>query len=171
MGWALKDFLKALVDSDEICGILFQQKEVSAFLEHSNQVFQASWSPHCVETFASVSADGTLRLWDIRTPQQSIACYHHDSEVLCCDWDKIDSGIIATGTSSGKIFEWDVRKNDGSSFILSGHEYAIRKEHSEFVFGLDFNPKTRNEVCDCAFGIHYCAFIIIGHKILGIIYN
>ncbi|GIX74178.1 hypothetical protein CEXT_344391 [Caerostris extrusa] len=34
----------------------------------------------------------------------------------------------------------------------------IRKEHSEFVFGLDFNPKTRNEVCDCALDSLLCIY-------------
>ncbi|CAL1273922.1 unnamed protein product [Larinioides sclopetarius] len=171
----------------------FAAKEVSAFLEHTDQVYEACWSPHCVEVFSSVSGDRTLRLWDIRTPARAYACYPHETEVLCCDWSKLNSDVIATGTTDGRIFEWDVRKMLDPLFVLSGHEYAIRqlkfspfergrlasvsydfttrfwnwnvahalqihKQHSEFVYGLDFSPIRRNEAIDCAWDSILCIY-------------
>ncbi|GFU28157.1 peroxisomal targeting signal 2 receptor [Nephila pilipes] len=171
----------------------FSAKAISNFLDHADQVYEACWSPHCVEVFSSVSGDKTLKLWDIRTPGRAYASYPHETEVLCCDWSKSDSDVIATGTTDGRIFEWDVRKMLDPLFILSGHEYAIRqlkfspfergrlasvsydfttrfwnwniphalqihKEHREFVYGLDFSPKKRNEACDCAWDSLLCIY-------------
>ncbi|GFY71133.1 peroxisomal targeting signal 2 receptor [Trichonephila inaurata madagascariensis] len=170
----------------------FVERLVCSYVDHMDQVYEACWSPHCFQTFSSVSGDRTLKLWDIRQ-RRACASFPHETEVLCCDWSKSDTDIIATGTTDGRIFEWDTRKMLDPLFILAGHEYAIRQlkfspfergrlasvsydfttrfwnwnvphalqilhGHSEFVYGLDFNPKKRNEVCDCAWDSLLCVY-------------
>ncbi|XP_015914535.1 peroxisomal targeting signal 2 receptor [Parasteatoda tepidariorum] len=105
----------------------FVCKEIAAYLEHTDQVYEATWCPMVPHLFASVSGDRTLRLWDVRCNTRSNGWYAHDSEVLCCDWSKFDRDVLATGTTNGKIVEWDVRKMAHPLFMLSGHEYAIRQ--------------------------------------------
>lgn len=39
-------------------------------------------------------ADGTLKLWDLRHPEEPNGTYPHGSEVLCCDWAKTDEVIF-----------------------------------------------------------------------------
>ncbi|KFM57129.1 Peroxisomal targeting signal 2 receptor, partial [Stegodyphus mimosarum] len=121
----------------------FAAKEVAAFVEHTDQVYEATWCPHCPEIFASVSADGTMRLWDMREPKRSNGIYPHGTEVLCCDWGKYDSDVIATGTNDGKIQGWDIRKMQGPLFMLVGHEYAIRQ--------LKFSPFLRGSLASVSY--------------------
>ncbi|GFR15632.1 peroxisomal targeting signal 2 receptor [Trichonephila clavata] len=170
----------------------YAAKLISSFVDHTDQVYEACWSPDRFQTFSSVSGDRTLRVWDFRS-RGATSSFPHETEVLCCDWSKSDPDIIATGTTDGRIFEWDVRKMRDPLFVLSGHEYAIRqlkfspfergrlasvsydfttrfwnwnvphalevhKEHSEFVYGLDFSRRKKNEVCDCAWDSLICIY-------------
>ncbi|XP_054714675.1 peroxisomal targeting signal 2 receptor-like [Uloborus diversus] len=102
-------------------------REVAAFREHTDQIYEAKWCPHYPEIFASVSGDASLKLWDIRYPNRCTGVYMHDMEVLSCDWCKSDPKVLASATTDGKIFGWDMRKARYPLFILSGHEYAVRR--------------------------------------------
>ncbi|GBN65486.1 hypothetical protein AVEN_246426-1, partial [Araneus ventricosus] len=51
--------------------------------------------------------------------------------------------VIATGTTDGRIFEWDVRKMLDPLFVLSGHEYAIRQ--------LKFSPFERGRLASVSY--------------------
>lgn len=104
----------------------FATKEVGTFLD-TNQLYEAKFSPHYPTVFSSVSADGMLKLWDIRHPERASGTYPHGSEVLCCDWAKTDEDILAVGTTDGKIIGWDLKNMKEPIFVLVGHDYAIRR--------------------------------------------
>ena len=64
------------------------------FSGHQHVVYSVVWSPHQPRTFASVSGDSTLRIWDISTPQGAQQTTVHGGEVLSCDWAKYDQVTI-----------------------------------------------------------------------------
>ena len=106
----------------------------------------------------------------------------NQSDVLCCDWNKIDSDVFVLGYASGLIEIRDMRnlKSVVKSYEMA-HDYAIKKikfsphfanlfgsvsydmttklwtpeglevaskNHNEFAYGLDFDPKIPNRLVD-----------------------
>lgn len=175
---------------------------------HSKLVYNAMFSPLIPNTFASVSADGYLKIWNMFNQDRPIASLKsHDGEVLTCDWCKFDQNILATGSSDGLIRGYDIRHFGVPMFELKGCDYAVRKiqfspfdistiasvgydfhtryvelllhiligntsiiihclyriwdfnrtneplesikQHTEFAYGLDWNPLRRNQLADC----------------------
>ena len=105
-----------------------RKMSLNTFLGHEQLVYNAMWSPHVPNCFASVSGDGTLKLWNSLTPQCPSASYRvHDAEVLSCDWCKYDQNILATAGSDGLIRGWDLRNFTQPIFQLRGCEYAVRR--------------------------------------------
>ncbi|KAF4524740.1 hypothetical protein B566_EDAN013808 [Ephemera danica] len=103
---------------------------LSTFLGHSQLVYNAMWSPHVASCFASVSGDGTLRIWSSLAPQRpSVTLRAHEAEVLTCDWCKYDPNLLATGASDGLIRGWDLRNTNTPVFEqkASGCEFAVRR--------------------------------------------
>ncbi|XP_066991221.1 peroxisomal targeting signal 2 receptor [Anabrus simplex] len=101
---------------------------LATFLGHSQLVYNAMWSPHVPSCFASVSGDGTLRIWNSHIPQRaSMTLRAHDAEVLSCDWCKYDQNILATGGSDGLIRGWDLRSFSSPIFEQKGCDYAVRR--------------------------------------------
>ena len=121
---------------------------------HQSCVYQAAFSPHTPSVIASCSTDGTLRIFDIRSPQSSslpgqppvlatpsLTVPAHGNEVLTLDWNKYRPWVLATGGVDRNIKIWDcrmVQANPGGSLEagkigglceneLRGHEYAVRK--------------------------------------------
>lgn len=105
-----------------------RQSSLNTFSGHTQLVYNAMWSPHVPGCFASVSGDGTMKLWNTSNPQSCHATFKtHDAEVLSCDWCKYDQNLLATGGSDGLIRGWDIRNFAQPVFQLRGCEYAVRK--------------------------------------------
>lgn len=95
---------------------------------HSKLVYNAMFSPLIPNTFASVSADGYLKIWNMFNKDRPIASLKsHDGEILTCDWCKFDQNILATGSSDGLIRGYDIRHFGVPMFELKGCDYAVRK--------------------------------------------
>lgn len=105
-----------------------RQSSISTFCGHSQLVYNAMFSNHMPNCFASVSGDGTLKLWSTLNPQSPTSSFRvHDAEVLACDWCKYDENMIATSGSDGLIRGWDIRSYTQPVFQLKGCEYAVRR--------------------------------------------
>lgn len=111
--------------------------------------YSALFSPHENGIVSCVSADSTLRLFDLRTPASAqnhlvaqtgvhtspypvsagIPAQHTPpNEVLTHDWNKYRSPVIATGGVDCIIRSFDVRKLPGGPIaVMPGHRYAIKK--------------------------------------------
>lgn len=88
---------------------------------HSKLVYNAMFSPLIPNTFASVSADGYLKIWNVFNKDRPIASLKsHDGEVLTCDWCKFDQNILATGSCDGLIRGYDIRHFGVPMFELKG---------------------------------------------------
>ena len=68
------------------------------FAEHSYCVYAAVWSPQHADIFATASGDCTLKVFDARTQFSTLTIPAHEYEILCCDWNKYNDCVVATGS-------------------------------------------------------------------------
>lgn len=105
-----------------------RKNSLSTFLDHTELVYNAMWSPLLPNCFASVSGDGTLKLWNsLNSHFPNFTFKVHDAEVLSCDWCKYDQNILASGGSDGLIRIWDLRNINQPIVQLKSSEYAVRR--------------------------------------------
>lgn len=128
--------------------IIFQwdpnrSKSLNTFIGHSELVYNAMFSPHIPNTFASVSGDGYLKLWNTQGDRSTSAVLAHEGEVLTVDWCKYDFNIMATGGSDGLIRGWDIRNFNSPIFELKGCEYAVRR--------LQFSPFAHSTIASVSY--------------------
>lgn len=132
------------------------QHSVSTIHAHTGCVYQALFSPHQADLIASCSADGTLKIFDLRNPAflPSAGANHASApaltvpacvgaELLTLDWNKYRPFLLASAGTDKRVRVWDCRMlktgpGVGDAGIggavggvceadLLGHEYAVRK--------------------------------------------
>lgn len=121
---------------------------------HQACVYQALFSPHQPDVLASCSSDGTLRIFDLRSPSYvpaapgvnnftnpltaaALTVPASPGEILTLDWNKYRPWILASAGVDKLIKVWDCRMvrlgTEGGAVgavcetTLPGHEYAVRK--------------------------------------------
>eukprot|EP01135_Chromosphaera_perkinsii_P007846 Nk52_evm38s1020 gene=Nk52_evmTU38s1020 len=74
-----------------------------AMTSHDSIIASVAWSPSNAQQLASVSYDGSLKIWDIRskTPMYTIKGLHDGKKGLCVDW--ACGSIVATGGSDNQL--------------------------------------------------------------------
>lgn len=102
---------------------------LATFYGHTDLAFGATFSPFNKNTFASVSCDGTLKLWDSACTSRAIMTVKDEdnAELLSCDWSNGDQNIVVTGSSDGLVRGFDIRKLTKPAFELYGCDSAIRR--------------------------------------------
>ena len=87
---------------------------MGVFVEHTKEVSQVRWNPNAADEFASVAADGLLKLWDRRV-EESVGTLVDPEDgleaLVCCDWHKGQDWVLATGDASGRVNVWDTRNH------------------------------------------------------------
>ena len=82
------------------------------FRGHDASVEDLQWSPSEASVFASSSADGTVRVWDVRsksrTPAISMRVSATDVNVM--SWSPLTQHLMATGDEAGEWAVWDLRQ-------------------------------------------------------------
>lgn len=112
--------------------------------------YSAQFSPHDHGVVSAVSADGNIRIWDLRTPASSS---NHlmmtipvqnvvpqamsgvappppagPPELLTHDWNKYRGTVLACAGVDRVIRTYDLRNaNAGPVSIFDGHRYAVRR--------------------------------------------
>ncbi|KAJ3805338.1 peroxin 7 [Lentinula lateritia] len=118
---------------------------------HQSCVYQALFSPHQPDLISTCSTDGTLKMFDLRSPAYAtgpgtnsfinplsaavLTIPASASEVLTLDWNKYRPMVLASGSVDRMVKVWDCRMVKlGDSQVggicessLPGHEYAVRK--------------------------------------------
>ena len=132
-------------------------RSVTTIQAHHACVYQALFSPHEPDLVATCSTDGTLKIFDLRTPAYAPSgpttnTFTHPlsaaaltvpasgTEVLSLDWNKYRPFVLTTAGVDKVIKVWDGRMvktsaNAGGAPLvggacevqLHGHEYAVRK--------------------------------------------
>ncbi len=109
--------------------------------------YEACWHPRDANIFTVVTSDASMQVWDIRQlsrPAQSIP-NAHGNEILCCDWNKYEFGMLATGSVDQQVKVWDLRSLSPTTPLtsLSGHYRAVRR--------VKFDPFNRNKLSSAGY--------------------
>jgi peroxin-7 len=130
-------------------------RSVTTIQAHHACVYQALFSPHDLDLVATCSTDGTLKIFDLRTPaympsgpginnftnplsSAALTIPASGTEILSLDWNKYRPFVLVSAGVDKAVKVWDCRMikvgaNPGGlvggtcEVQLYGHEYAIRK--------------------------------------------
>ncbi|KAG2757146.1 WD40 repeat-like protein [Suillus brevipes Sb2] len=129
-------------------------RSVATLHAHLSCVYQALFSPHQPDILATCSTDGTMKIFDLRSPAYATGAatnsFTHPlsaavltvpasgTELLSLDWNKYRPFVLATAGVDKMVKVWDCRMiqsaNPSAQTIggvcevqLPGHEYAVRK--------------------------------------------
>lgn len=142
--WAEVDTNRVATASvDTTCTVWDVEKEAvdSQLVAHDKEVFDISWAGFNV--FASVSGDGSLRVFDLRDKERSTIIYENpvrDSPLLRLEWNKLDSRFIATvGMDSNKVVILDIRFPTTPLTELCKHTASVN--------AVSWSPSTGRHLC------------------------
>lgn len=108
--------------------LVFSTMNVQTTLSgHESVVYEARWHPRRPGLIASVSADCSLRLFDINQSSNIINPRAHPTEILSLDWSKYDDHLLVTGACDNRIRLWDIRMITNPVNVFDGHQAAIRR--------------------------------------------
>lgn len=79
---------------------------------HTSSVEELQWSPSEKNVFASASADGTVKVWDLRSKSRKPAVDVRVSttDVNVMSWSRQTTHLLATGADDGQWAVWDLRQ-------------------------------------------------------------
>ncbi|EGT42537.1 hypothetical protein CAEBREN_30690 [Caenorhabditis brenneri] len=111
-------------------------------IAHDKEVFDISFSRGSAQIFASVGADGSLRLFDLRRLEHSTIMYEDPQRqpLLRLAWNRNDHNYIATfGQDSKEVLILDLRLPCTPVARLQNHEATIN--------GLSWAPHSGSHIC------------------------
>lgn len=142
--WADFDSHRVATSSvDTTCIIWDIEKEIvdTQLVAHDKEVFDISWGGYNV--FASVSGDGSLRVFDLRDKERSTIIYENpvpDCPLLRLEWNKSDTKFIATvGMDSNKVVILDIRFPTTPLMELTKHKASVN--------AISWAPGSRRQIC------------------------
>ncbi|KAL1892830.1 Ribosome assembly protein rrb1 [Ceratocystis pirilliformis] len=110
------------------------------FRGHTSSVEDLQWSPSEASVFASASADGTVRIWDIRSKSKKAALSVQVSnvDVNVISWSRQTTHLLASGADDGAWAVWDLRNWKASGAApapIASFDY-----HKEQVTSIEWHP-------------------------------
>lgn len=128
--WADFDTRRVATSSvDTTCTIWDIESEAvdTQLVAHDKEVFDISWGGFNV--FASVSGDGSVRVFDLRDKERSTIIYENpipETPLLRVEWNKADPRFMATvGMDSNKIVIVDIRFPTTPLMELCRHKGSV----------------------------------------------
>jgi WD40 repeat protein/serine/threonine protein kinase len=110
---------------------------------HSDGLFSVSWSPDG-KLLATVSEDGTAKVWNAATGWELSLLDAHTNRVLCLSWSP-DGKLMATGSEDGTAKTWDPIRGK-EQLTLRAHPSGVwnlnwsRKGHPSGVWSVSWSP-------------------------------
>ncbi|XP_075965507.1 glutamate-rich WD repeat-containing protein 1 [Anarhichas minor] len=105
------------------------------FSSHSKSIEDLQWSPTEATVFASCSVDQSIRIWDIRSPPNSMLSANeaHSSDINVISWNRSEPFILSGG-DDGLLKVWDLRQ------FKTGRPVANFKQHSAPITSVEWSP-------------------------------
>jgi len=130
---------------DTTCTIWDLEKQVATtqLIAHDKEVYDIAFSAE-KNIFASVGADGSVRLFDLRSLEHSTIVYESENHpLLRLAWNKQDPNFIATIlTDSPRTVILDVR--------MPSLPYAELGAHTASVNAIAWAPNSSCHICTCS---------------------
>jgi len=116
---------------DTTCTIwnLEKQKVETQLIAHDKAVYDIAFSP-VGSFFASVGADGSMRLFDQRKLEISTIMFEAPSALLCLAWNKRNSNHIAASSLDNGVMIIDIRKAPQSLASLPHIDSSVTSVNS-----------------------------------------
>lgn len=114
---------------DTTCIIWDIEREIvdTQLVAHDKEVYDISWGGFNV--FASVSGDGSVRVFDLRDKERSTIIYENpikDCPLLRLEWNKADPRFVATvGMDSNRVVILDIRFPTTPLMELCKHKGSV----------------------------------------------
>ncbi|KAL8805188.1 MAG: hypothetical protein Q9223_005531 [Gallowayella weberi] len=115
------------------------------FTGHESSVEDLQWSPNERSVFASVSSDGTVKIWDVRSkshkPAVSVQVSEVDVNVI--SWSRQTTHLLATGADNGQWAVWDLRQwkpSTESAPSAKPTPVASFDFHKEQITSIEWHP-------------------------------
>ncbi|KAL1314046.1 hypothetical protein HN51_040748 [Arachis hypogaea] len=135
--------LVATSSVDTTCTIWDIERESmnAQLVAHDKEVYDISWGG--LNVFASVSGDGSVRVFDLRDKEKSTIIYENpvqDCPLLRLEWNKADPRFMATvGMNSSKVVVMDIRQPTTPFMELSKHRMSVN--------GVSWSPDIGRHLC------------------------
>jgi len=113
-----------LVDVDLIDVAHHAGRHVMTLTGHDGAVNSAAYSPDG-HLLASASADGTVRIWDIRTGEEIMPPLRSGDDAVWSVAIAPDGGSVVSGTESGVVYIWRIASSHVAVQQLHGHSAAV----------------------------------------------
>lgn len=111
-------------------------------IAHDKEVYDVCWAPRSHDVFGTVGADGSLRLFDLRSLEHSTIMYDAPGggPLLRLAWNGLDANYIATfGLDSTRCVVLDIRMPAVPVAEMGGHAACVN--------GVAWAPHSAAHVC------------------------
>lgn len=88
-------------------------------------VEDVTWNHFDPNSFASVSDDKRLFLWDLREREPAQKIEAHTAEIMSVDCSPFDQHLLLTGSSDSSVAVWDTRNTKSKLFSLRQHKDEV----------------------------------------------
>lgn len=117
-------------------------KSAAPLVGHKGSVEELQWSPTERHVLASASADGSVKIWDVRADsrraQLSVAVSSTDVNVM--SWCRSVPHLLATGADDGMWGVWDLRVFPASAQGRPVSATASFSFHKDPITSVEFHP-------------------------------
>ncbi|CAB3227368.1 unnamed protein product [Arctia plantaginis] len=119
-----------------------RMKEVArTFISNTESIRDVQFSPHQANTFAAVSENGNVQLWDVRRHERCLLQFTaHSGPVFACDWHP-EMPWLATASRDKTIKVWDIYGKPNLEHTI----YTIAS-----VGHVKWRPQKKYQVASCA---------------------
>lgn len=119
-----------------------RMKEVArTFISNTESIRDVQFSPHQANTFAAVSENGNVQLWDVRRHERCLLQFTaHSGPVFACDWHP-EMPWLAAASRDKTIKVWDIYGKPNLEHTI----YTIAS-----VGHVKWRPQKKYQVASCA---------------------
>lgn len=127
----------------EISDLLLMDEQIT---KHTNSIEDIQFSPTEPDVVASCSSDGTVRIFDLRTPFKNVSELRidaHNCDVNVISWNKMAPTLLASGADDGSFKVWDLRYTNKPP-ITNLHW------HTEAITSIEWQPHDEWTIAVCS---------------------